>query len=234
MKKHLFYTFLSIFVATAVITLLGVVKVVDIEEGYLQVLFTSLIIELVGSVIGLYRTTDFFGGGDCQIEESASVTEGSFLQERQEPPAPFPPPRTALPVSAISASGEGTPARTYKGAFEDFISELEAVNANFLQQQELRDNWDGARVRWTGKVSSVSARREDRDKVSILLSSGQEDRPLSDFGAVCSTKLREKAFSLRKGDTVTVHGVLDTSLRSCLWVSADALEYESDVNEAVE
>ena len=59
-KIILFYTFLIVFVATAVITLLGVIKKVSIREKYLNTLFFILLVQLVGSVIGLYKTTDFF------------------------------------------------------------------------------------------------------------------------------------------------------------------------------
>lgn len=60
MKEVLFYVFLAIFVATAIITILGVIRKVDIKPNHLNVLFSALIIELVGSVIGLYKVTNFF------------------------------------------------------------------------------------------------------------------------------------------------------------------------------
>ena len=64
MKKHLFYTFLTVFALTAVITLLGILKLgVSIDEFYLKGLFAALLIELVGAVIAIYRKTDFFNGG---------------------------------------------------------------------------------------------------------------------------------------------------------------------------
>jgi hypothetical protein len=60
MKKILFYTFLSIFAITAAITLLGILKVIIIDSFYLKGLFGSLIIELIGSVIAIYKSADFF------------------------------------------------------------------------------------------------------------------------------------------------------------------------------
>ncbi len=62
MKKALFYTFLAIFVATAVVTLLGIAGILDIRETYLDKLFYALIVELVGSVIGVFRRASFFSG----------------------------------------------------------------------------------------------------------------------------------------------------------------------------
>ncbi len=55
MGRPLFYAFLVIFVMTALVTLLGVTKVLDIAEGYLPALFTALILEVVGSIIALFR-----------------------------------------------------------------------------------------------------------------------------------------------------------------------------------
>ncbi|MGD0020226.1 MAG: hypothetical protein ABSD62_13315 [Candidatus Limnocylindrales bacterium] len=60
MRKALFYTFLAIFVATAAVTLLGITGVVAIGDFYLKGLFSALLLELVGAVIGLYKATPFF------------------------------------------------------------------------------------------------------------------------------------------------------------------------------
>lgn len=61
MKIILFFTFWTIFVATAFITLLGITEVITIKDGYLGPLFGALIIELIGAVISLFRKADFFG-----------------------------------------------------------------------------------------------------------------------------------------------------------------------------
>ena len=60
MKKSdiLFYTFLLIFVATAILTLLGITKVIEIESLYLNVLVGAFLIELAGTVIGFTRFID--------------------------------------------------------------------------------------------------------------------------------------------------------------------------------
>jgi len=60
MKKNLYYIFLIVFSATALLTLLGITEVIFINELYLNGLFGALIIELVGAVIGLFKTTNFF------------------------------------------------------------------------------------------------------------------------------------------------------------------------------
>lgn len=60
-RAILFYAVIAIFVATAAVTLLGVVGVVEISETYLKVLFTSLIVELAVAVVGLFKATDWFG-----------------------------------------------------------------------------------------------------------------------------------------------------------------------------
>jgi hypothetical protein len=56
----LFYTFLVIFAATAVVTLLGVVKVLPIEQENLRWLLGAFLIELAGAVIALFRGAPFF------------------------------------------------------------------------------------------------------------------------------------------------------------------------------
>ena len=55
MKAHLFYTFLAIFVATSVVTLLGVTNVIAVREGHLTALITAFLVELAGAVIAIFK-----------------------------------------------------------------------------------------------------------------------------------------------------------------------------------
>ncbi|MDB5087408.1 MAG: hypothetical protein JWR09_1402 [Mucilaginibacter sp.] len=56
MSKILFYVFISIFSATALITLLGIIGWLNIKEGYLNKLFYSLIVEVIGGIIALFKS----------------------------------------------------------------------------------------------------------------------------------------------------------------------------------
>jgi len=56
MAKTLFIVFISIFCISAIVTLLGIVGYVNIKEGYLNKLFYSLIVEVIGGVIALFRS----------------------------------------------------------------------------------------------------------------------------------------------------------------------------------
>jgi len=55
--KVLFFVFISIFVVTAIITLLGITGsgYVTIKEGYLNKLFYSLIVEVIGGIVALFK-----------------------------------------------------------------------------------------------------------------------------------------------------------------------------------
>lgn len=57
MKRVLFNCFIFIFLITAVITLGGIVRLLPIEQQYLEKLFFALILELVGAVVGLFTIT---------------------------------------------------------------------------------------------------------------------------------------------------------------------------------
>lgn len=78
MKKHLFYTFLSIFVVTALITLLGIIQAIQIDEFYLKGLFGTLILELMGALIGLFKGTDFFPDAN---EKASTNTSADSIAE---------------------------------------------------------------------------------------------------------------------------------------------------------
>ena len=70
MKKTLFYTFMVIFGATALITLLGLIKAIHIEPSYLEKLFYLLLAEVIAPVIALFKKTNFFDEEDTSIDKS--------------------------------------------------------------------------------------------------------------------------------------------------------------------
>jgi hypothetical protein len=72
MKTALFAVFLALFLATGVITLLGLINKVHIEKQYLSKLFFALILELTGAVLYLFAETDFYA-----VETEATVIPDS-------------------------------------------------------------------------------------------------------------------------------------------------------------
>ena len=63
MKKALFYLFLAIFGITAIVTVLGITGFVTVKDAYLTPLFWSLLIEVIGAIIAIYRRADFLSDG---------------------------------------------------------------------------------------------------------------------------------------------------------------------------
>ncbi len=55
----LFWIFVAIFSATAIITLLGITNVINIKANFLNALFTALILEVVAAVIIVFQSFDF-------------------------------------------------------------------------------------------------------------------------------------------------------------------------------
>jgi hypothetical protein len=84
MKKHLFYTFLSLFVVTAVLTLGGLVGVLHISGVYLTALVTALLIESAGAMVAIFRKADFFT--DDENKQAGTIArmreEYTTLQKR--------------------------------------------------------------------------------------------------------------------------------------------------------
>ena len=77
MKEALFYTFLGIFASTAIITLLGIVGRLKISSGFLKALFSALILELVVSMVALFKATDFFNG--TQFERYIKANQQEYI-----------------------------------------------------------------------------------------------------------------------------------------------------------
>jgi len=70
----MFYTFLAIFAATAIVTLLGILCIVPIEQENLRWLLGAFLIELAGAVVALFRGAPFFTArGDVVSSMARSV-----------------------------------------------------------------------------------------------------------------------------------------------------------------
>lgn len=87
MKRHLFYTLLAIFVATAVVTLLGVTGVVSVRDGYLTALIAAFLVESAGAVVAIFRGADFFSEDEqrhasavAQVQEEHRQTQERLTQ----------------------------------------------------------------------------------------------------------------------------------------------------------
>lgn len=72
----LFYTFLAIFIATALVTLLGLIGAVSIPSVQLSLLVGAFFVELAGAVIALFRRTDFF----ARTPENLAASIGAALE----------------------------------------------------------------------------------------------------------------------------------------------------------
>ncbi len=216
MKKHLFFIFLFIFIATAVLTLLGVTQVISIPDKYLNILFGSLIILLVGSVIGLYRATDFFKSTTDAPEKSElkspeEISDNSLQPEDKVPSA------TELP---IEEKVETTP-KLSDISLEEYFSTLKSLDGRLFESDEFVDSLEGVQVSWKGVVHSVG--RDYDGSFSIGL------RPLSDdirfiLPVTLSPELETKAFSLRKGDKVLATGILRIPASSKPYIDANSIE----------
>lgn len=77
-RESLFYSVIAIFIATAFITLGGVVGFITIQAKYLDLFIYALIIELVAAVVGLFKSTDWFGKTNDSI--STSLVLGGWWQ----------------------------------------------------------------------------------------------------------------------------------------------------------
>jgi hypothetical protein len=131
-RSVLFIVFITIFVATAVTTLLGITNVITIRDGYLNTLFSALILEVIGAVIALFKSASFFGG---QVSDEAKQIEGywwelitgkenlslSFVRIQHSPKT------GALTLTGDAYSKEGKPAAewtSYKAWIDDETLQL--------------------------------------------------------------------------------------------------------------
>lgn len=85
----LFWVFITIFSATAVITLMGITNVIDIKNNFLNAMFTALILEVIAAVIVLFQGFDF-SDKEPTVDLNELISEANLstgLGPRQNPEA---------------------------------------------------------------------------------------------------------------------------------------------------
>ncbi len=142
MKKTLFYTFIAVFVATALITLLGLINIVPIDPEYLDKLFYLLIAETVLPVIALFKKTSFFEHETPNNGEKNS----SKMNVVMLPPESFPrksdPHRCTITILNTDTDEERkispTPKRAngYLSVYLDTLSEKELIKVHLINSQD--------------------------------------------------------------------------------------------------
>ncbi len=80
----LFYSFIAIFIVTAIVTLLGVVGAVHIPATQLNMLLAAFLIELAEAVVALYMKTDFFAHSSDNLATSLGSAIEAFDQVSDE------------------------------------------------------------------------------------------------------------------------------------------------------
>lgn len=221
MKKHLFYTFLGVFVVTAIVTLFGVTGVITIKEEYLKPLVYAFLIESAGAVIALFRAAKFF---DKETSTSITVTPVRAPDEQDKPP----PPReerlpTVSPDSPPAAPREEaqTAAATDVISLHDLGNRYSALKGRFREQERLKRAHLLRRVLYRGPVLSVALHGVpgQEDLIHVYVNS-QEPRGTA-MSAYFPRALETDLFSLQQGDIIEVEGTLTDLNALGFIVSAD-------------
>ncbi|MEL4278647.1 hypothetical protein AAEH77_19120 [Shewanella xiamenensis] len=211
MKKHLFYTFLFLFIATAVITLGGITRLIPIDEFYLKGLFSSLILELCGAVIFIYRKADFFDDApksnlslaSLDVVENAKICNTRYLDQK---------------VSEIEDSA--TTAMTV----EEVIESINAAPP--FQKKEISEKYIGLVFEEVGYLKKIDTDWNDKSKVrvNILLEKGR----IVGHSIWFSTKLDEypELKVLTKDSAIKVKGKLLSASAEGLSITLQPIKIE--------
>lgn len=214
MKKHLFYTFLGIFISTAAVTLFGITNVIAIQDKYLTPLFGALLIELIGAVIALYRRADFFSNDSDSVESIAIKQPKTIVDETVGADKPL----TANNILINHKKSNDLKQMDQDAvSLDEYFDSLNKLTDRFREKEKLREEMQGRRVIFIGKVDNVTSRRETTHISLYSLREGVHQAVFADLPD--SHKL--DAFSLQKGDVIEVIGQVDTTSRSFTTIKAD-------------
>lgn len=135
MKLALFSVVLLLFFATGVVTLLGIIKRLDIERKYLNALFSAFLLELTAAVLILFSNTDFFSVDSMTSQDAAQV---AIIRDwfADAPPEAI---RQQLTDWQSLAQVEN-PSAELKGELERASQRVESLE-NTLEQKQKQIKW---------------------------------------------------------------------------------------------
>lgn len=146
MKKTLFYTFIFVFAATAIITLLGLIKAIPIEQAYLEKLFYLLIAEVIAPVIALFKKTNFFDEETTDITEKGNSKISVVMIPKEFFPRKFDPHSCTVTIFNQDTDEERTldtiPKRAngYLSMFLESLSDQELIKVRLLNNSN--ESWE--------------------------------------------------------------------------------------------
>ncbi|TOQ70803.1 hypothetical protein [Vibrio parahaemolyticus] len=211
MKQHLFYTFLFLFVATAIITLGGITRVIIIDEFYLKGLFGGLILELCGAVIFIYRKANFF---DNQKENSLSSIPQNATKNNTASP------EGNLDLKTPNLEDTSPTTITVKEVIESINS------APPFQKEDVSKRYIGLVFEQVGYLTKINTDWNDKNKVrvNILLEKGG----IIGHSIWFSTKLDEypELKVLAKNSAIKIKGRLLSASGEGLCITLEPMKIE--------
>lgn len=216
MKAHLFYSLLAIFIVTSVVTLLGITKVILIDDGYLKVLTGAFLIELSGAIITLFKGVDFFSQEDARSTSNDNVTmvhakaskvdSSDFVSS--EPKRIEVDDRKVLPLNDtvdVSAGGEFMQSLLESPQkICDYVKEVEASSPSLDggNRKDICRKFLGCKVSWELKLNSIDKTSETDIQVTGNCKIG--------MGMVYSGPLKLSMYPecrfLKKNDLIVLEG----------------------------
>lgn len=146
MKKTLFYTFIFVFGATSIITLLGLINVITIESAYLEKLFYLLIAESVAPVIALFKKTNFFDEESTDDYEVGNSKISVVMLPKDSFPRKADPHKCSITIFNQDTDEEKqiniVPKRAngYLSMFLDSLSEQELIKIHLVNKSN--ESWE--------------------------------------------------------------------------------------------
>lgn len=181
MKKDiLFYTFWVFFVVTFVITLLGITQQISIREGYLNALFTSLVLELCAGVISLFIKTDFF---------STKKSESKITESKKE-----------CKINPLEKdSGLLTPKK--------IIEEIHTAPP--FQKNQIAENFSGLDIDWTATLWNIKEENWGENKGMFFVELHTEEYPSRNINFLINIDEYPRFRTLKRDDRVNVVGKIE-------------------------
>ena len=217
MKAHLFYTILFLFIITAIVTILGITKVIIIDEFYLKGLFASLLLELVGAVIGLYQKADFFEDGSSKKNsmENEEIKIYSVNKNDNEVLVPSFNEKIVLERNSMDLIEVNPKAINHLSSLTEFLETpkkfREHINEEEMKfplfevdKKKIMSRYNGVQVTWDLIVSQL--KKIDDENIEVVADA--EGTIVSVYSGAIKVDENPELRFLKKGQKIKMIGVL--------------------------
>jgi hypothetical protein len=183
-------------------------KIIETAKKHPIIAYILGILPFLGVMLGisnwyLARTTERYEALLAAKDTEMQRVQNQMIEARTEL-------KEGVSIGRTHSDAKG-PASGPFSSLEAFSTRLGVLEDRFAEREEFVKAAVGQRVTWSGRVSSVFTIAPEQNSIALTIQSTNHTNLLPSAAAIFRPSFRDRLFALRKGDLVTVSGVIKSA-----------------------